>query len=325
MRLENIESIPPEIFDMESTEKLKIVYDKVPNNSSIWSDINDLILNKKINLSLHFFNERKNLHSIWKSFEFIEEIPNIESLYISNSFISNLDFIKNLNNLKLFSITSQQELSLEALKDNNNITHLSIMGSSKHIEIIQTLGNLTRLELRELSMEDINLINECKKLEYLMLFDFGVRNKSKDHYLQLDYLKYLGLYHLENFQNLDFISELESLICLHVYNSPIKDLQSFKKLGNLQKIRLSGLSRLKDLQTLEGALKLRELYISTDSSKKLSPNDFKTLITLPNLSVVSVGFGSRKTKEFEKLIEETSITDYPGSSHDFSTIEIWDY
>ncbi len=189
---------------------------------------------------------------------------------------------------------TKRTISLNFLKDSPDLRRLHIEGHQKDIAVIRELKNLEKLTLRSITLRDLGIIADLESLWWFALKLGGTRNlnvlsKKRD-------IKYLEIWRVREFHDLDFLSEMTGLQYLFLQALPhIHQLPDLSKLTSLRRIHLESLKGLNDLQQLSTAPNLEELIMP--SMKQLHRDDFRPLLYHPTLQRIYVGTGSRKRNE----------------------------
>lgn len=264
-------------------------------------------------LNTHFFTRRPDVRlrvwgygGHWADLSFLVHLSNLEHFYIDEYLLKDLSPIAQLPKLQSLIIgsTKSTAVSLKPL-ENLPLTFFYVEGKKKHLEVISTFVNLKELVLRSITLDTLEILLPLKSLEQLRILLGGTTNLAMIP--DLENLKYLELWLIRKLTDLDFISEATSLqqLALQALRN-VERLPSFKRLGELRRIRLNTMKGLKDISSLAEAPILEDFVFI--SAQNFQPEDFKILIDHPTLKRATVGFGSdKRNNKFRKMMDAANI------------------
>lgn len=216
----------------------------------------------------------------------LEELPNLERLFIRNIDNNKLKAIgkcKNLNTLEINGdindITFLNELNnLEylGLQENRNLTDISALAS---------MEKLKELDLIKTGVYDISALKNLKRLTKIILNDTNIEDVSA--LANLPNLKSIFLANTK-VKDISMLADLPKLEMLNVYNTNVEDISAFIKKGKLnilgiEKKKIPKLEK-KDIQReiaklkekiLESRIKLNEVAKESDIISFETENNIK--------------------------------------------------
>lgn len=156
---------------------------------------------------------------------------------------------------------------------------------------------------------DWEQVFECPNLEELTLHEPGkeqiqaIRRLTNVKRLRVTFFRALDV---------DFISDLQNLEELVLeYVSGFSDLDPLRRLKKLKSVHLENLRRVTDFGGLAGSESLRYVHICGTTDWSQPVQDFAFLSDIPNLEILSLGFGVRLLNLsypiFESLIRHKKI------------------
>ena len=256
---------------------------------------------------LFFFKNESKKNIIISTFSFLLII----SIFFSINYMQNKDFIikdKNfreiiLDNLDDISSDKTNKETLNDLETLNNIEMLYLFTRNKIVDIdgIENLKNLKSVYISEASLvKNFDKLSELENLEKLVIWYGNLDNLNEGS--KFDSLEHLEILYprkgeLENldrfpnvsyfleqgitFQNLDFISENDTIETLSLNDGGTGSFNSIEK-----------------------AKKLKEIHFYNFFS-----NDFEKILETPNLKIVKVqGSNITNDKEFMENFKKAGIT-----------------
>ncbi len=162
-------------------------------------------------------------------------LPNIEQLSLNNiDELKNIDFIKNMPNLHHLTVDDCPIISIEPLRDNIALTHLSL----------NDLDNIT----------DISVLPTLSSLQQLDIRDLDIDNKQMPTLNNLSLLTDVAL----NTNNIKAIKGMEQITDLRLENYYAADKNTIASLTGLQRLSID-LSSDKNIH-MKNIAKLPNLY-----------------------------------------------------------------
>ncbi|WOO86813.1 leucine-rich repeat domain-containing protein [Mollicutes bacterium LVI A0039] len=192
----------------------------------------------------------KNISSL----EGIDQLVNLEYLYLNNNSISDIDQLEYLENLKYLQLYSNDIDSVEALSsltdlrqlliDDNNITDISGLGSLEKLMILSANDN---------NITSIDALDNLTSLRELNLVNNKIKNLSG-----LENLTSLQKLRLENNQitNIDALADLDNLQVVYLSNNQIDSLESLTSLNAVTELFVDN-NKLTDLSSLQNVSSLK--------------------------------------------------------------------
>lgn len=182
----------------------------------------------------------------------IGNLTNLKELWIMYTPIQDISPLKQLVNLEKLYIggvgTNVNFTTLGALQNLENLIHLDLAGRGIQATYIQSLKNLTELELLYLSYNEIDILTALKNQKKLVRF-YIRNNKLKD------------LQGIENLTNLEY---------LDAANNKIININGINKLSNLNYLDASN-NKISNIDELKILSELRLIGLSNNNIEDISP------------------------------------------------------
>jgi len=209
--------------------------------------------------------------------------------------------------------TTERKKSVSFLANFASLKELYIEGHAKGIECIGRIASLERLTLRSLSLDNLNFLDSNDKLCWLAIKLGGTRNLA--NLSEYKKLKYLELWRINQFENLDFLENMIGLQFLFLQTlNRVKSLPSFKNLVSLRRLHLETMKGLTDISPICEAPILEELLVL--DSPQFTSNDFLCLKECPNLKRTLIRLGSQKKNDAIENLLDLDVMEY-GDKFDF--------
>jgi len=253
-------------------ESLKVTLEK---SETVAGSSNTYILNGegkicKLNIS----------NGIISKLTFLNNLTELEELYMHDNDITEITPISNLQNLKILDLSHNRIKDLEPLKSLKNLTHLNLSNNQIsfvkkyhlpetliHLNLISNeLGKIDFIDglpiLRKLYAGDnkiskVSISITLPSLENLELNRNFIRDISF-----LDYLPNLKSFSLESnkIESLAVGANFPRLSFLNVKDNTISNIDSLKTITSLKNVELSG-NDLQDISVLQFLTRLKDLRI----------------------------------------------------------------
>lgn len=191
-------------------------------------------------------------------------LTNLQTLYLSDSQISNIDTLSSLPTLEALYLSRTQITNVDALHTLRNLTTLFINGSPiTDIGALSCLTNLQVLDLSHTFVTNIDALSDLENLQMLSLSSTPLTNI--DALSKLTNLQKLEIRNTP-ISNTTALSRLTKLHILDLRYSSIKDIDCLSLLTNLQVLDLSDtqIAKIDALATLKN---LQRLYLSRTKIK----------------------------------------------------------
>lgn len=234
----NLERLPAELFKMDWLETLNLssYYFRFDEKSLIWDRkiSSNANLENKVNMDgLAGLGQLKKLRFLYISaespnygtadFSFLEQLHQLECLFVNCAQALNLAHFKELHQLKTLSVRSKLNIRNFQLVGNlRSLRHLSVSCREvENLDKLADLADLTALDLHFNKPADFDFIGELAKLESLEL-----RHNRIGH--------------------LGFVKNLKSLKSLDVRFNQIAEVEPLRDLQKLRSLMLTD-NKVKDL------------------------------------------------------------------------------
>jgi hypothetical protein len=200
----------------------------------------------------------------------------------------------NLTSLSIGGVPKKKPFWIGFVSRFKKLKDLRIEGPCKGIEEIGKLTNLRELELRSVSLPNLDFLNGLNKLWSVDLKLGGIKDFSALY--KLPGIKYLELWMVKGVSDVSFISKMTSLQNLHLESlANISQLPSFKKLKKLRRVRLMNLKVLKRLDQLKKAPGLQDFIFTVIDQHQ--PEDLLPVLQNPQVNNLYVYFSSGKKNQ----------------------------
>ena len=249
--------------------------------------------------------------------EIAEKFPNLTTLKLENTTLSNLQGLEKFTTLTSLDLSGHKNLKkLENLENLTALTTLNLSNSGlKNLQNLQNISTLKNLDLSENALESLqgleklatlttlNLAgNSLKNLQVLeKLSTLTTLNLSSQGSYGYQELQRLPSVTVENFSdNLNLnLEKLSALTTLDLSENPLLgNVQGLEKLTKLTILNLTSSKKLSDLKSLEKLPKLKELNLSDNDFL----SSFQGLAKLPELTRLNLKKNSLKNlQDLEKF------------------------
>jgi len=301
---------PPHTFfalndDWDGKEYPEIVNEDVLRIVPQWN-LTESQLEKVVNFSKKFNSSSVVIpHHFFpnpnKDISWLKYIPNLNSFALHdhqfNSF-DDFDFLPNtLESLKIGD-TKSKRLSLSFLKKFKNLKNLSIEKHKKDINVISELKSLERLQLRSITLPDLEVLLPLKNLAKFELKLGGTKNL--DALSKLKKLKYLELWSILKLDNIDVISEITSLE--YLFLDSLNNIETVKSLQSLKKLKIVYLNKMKGIKDLGWVADAPniEKFLFVEANQ-MAAKEYECLKRCKNLEAVQIWVKKKEEKALKDL------------------------
>jgi len=215
----------------------------------------------------------------------LENIRTLKELNLRDNNIADISPLSELKELEYLNLHSNREIgSIESISNLTNLKTLILQNVNirNEVEVIGNLKNLERLNIRNCDIADISFIAGLRKLKELNLrYNDDVEDISP--LSELKELEYLNIYSNKYIESIAPISNLTNLKTLIMQND--YRLDDVELLGNLTNLQILDMHdcRVSDISFIGGLTRLKELNLSYNNAKDLSP-----LNNLDNLEILDL-------------------------------------
>ncbi|EAF9641306.1 hypothetical protein A6I69_13080 [Listeria monocytogenes] len=208
----------------------------------------------------------------------MENLTNLEYLYLENNQISDISPLSNLTNLTELNLDDNQISDISPLSNLTNLPYLNL-ASNHQISDISPLSNLTSLTYLNLGINqisDISPLSNLTNLTYLFLYSNQISDISP-------------------------LSNLTNLTDLNLSNNQISDIIPLSNLTNLTDLNLASNHQISDISPLSNLTSLTDLNLGTNQISDISP-----LSNLTNLTYLPLY--SNQISDISPLSNLTNLT-----------------
>ncbi|PEJ79349.1 hypothetical protein COL77_22445 [Bacillus wiedmannii] len=233
---------------------------------------------------------------------FLERCPQIESLQISSTCITDYSALYKLKNLKSLALEEPQvPLNVTALESYTNLEELHIQWN-KNITGFESCPNLKELYIWKYKPKQKNLeeLMSLQKLEKLSITHGNINSLKGCR--AFPKLKHLEIHYLRNLEHIDEIENNASTLTYIEFNhcSKMKNHDYLRYLTELETVILSSCGNIQNLQFIKELPKLKQLSFvdSTIVDGNLEPC----------VGIDFVGFNNKRhySHKFNKLNPDSS-------------------
>ena len=231
---------------------------------------------------------------------------------------------------KISGVT-EEEMKFKWMK---NQTSLTIEDSSvDSLEDLVFFPNLERLTLKNLTLDNLQGISNCTKLNYYnsasnikdnseisnlsnlkTYTDYSHINENNLKCLENLNLTSLILYYYDD-NKLNVISNIDSLKTLHLENTQINKIDKILNLSNLESLRIKN-AKVESLEGIENLKKLKTIQLNDNNISDILPLAYKTdfsLIDLRGNSKIDADRSHYQGERLEKLNKIGEVIDNGGN------------
>lgn len=236
-----------------------------------------------------------------KSLEGLEYAVNLKILYLGNNEVTDLTPLKGCKNLELLELNDQY-----LFEKNQYLTDITPLGE---------LVNLKKLVLKNNKIEDVSSISKLTKLEELDLY--GNRGiKSIEGFENLKNLKKLYLNRTGGITDISPLKDCVKLEELSIQYNKVSSIEALKNHEKLTSLDISGNRDITDLSPIEKATKLTRFLANGNKIESLA--SLKNMIELKELHV-----SENKIKDLSPLEKLVNIDDLDiGNNPDIESLEV---
>jgi len=211
----------------------------------------------------------------------------------------------NIEHLRL-GATNSRKLSLSLIKKYPKLKSLSIEGHKKDIDVISELTGLEKLELRSITMPNLQFIGDQRKMRSLRIALGGTKNLGLlPHYKNL---RHLDLWAINKIVDIDSIADSKNLSTIRLDQlSSVENVKSLRNLSKLNFACLCRMKRIKSLQWLADAPNLQELSIT--QTTHLDAGAFLPLKKIKALRAADIYIGRKHSFEVRDMLGLPEIVD----------------
>jgi len=242
--------------------------------------------------------------------ESIAKIPELLTLIIGIYDLDNFNFLwsvpDTLTSL-LLGNTRSKKPDLLPLSRFRGLNRIYLDGQQKNIDVLSELGALEDVTLRSITTPDLHYLSGLQRMWSLDIKLGG--NHDLSAIQNMEGIKYLAMWQLREFNNIDVIAHLPGLQNLFLQSLPqIYAVPSLREARNLRRITFQNLKGLKNFTELQWAPALEDFILIQGQSQQ--PEDLLPVLCNPNLHRASAHFGSiKKEKRFKEFLQAYGIED----------------
>ena len=216
-----------------------------------------------------------------------KEIANTKELDISNAKIQNLKGLSNFSNLQILNLSNNEVSDDAEIKFLGNLQVLNFANNKldNHYTSIETLYNLTNLDLSGNNVQDLNSLNN-----YLV----NLETEKEDS--QLTELTLAN----NSLNNIELLSKFSTLQKLNISNNDITDISYISPNKALNTLNISG-NNIEDITVVAGLSGIRILYMSNNLIENIQP--------ITNLSLTTLDISGNRIVDITPIRYQTGLVD----------------
>jgi GTPase SAR1 family protein len=227
---------------------------------------------------------------------YLENLANIQRLYISETQVRDLSPLSNLKNINVLDISNTHVIELSPLSNLNKLIWLSLNNTKvSDLFALSSLNCLNEISINNTQIIDLNPLKNLTSLNKLsfnstQIIDINpLKNLTNLTKLSLDSTLIHDLSPLKNLINLKE---------LRISSTQIEDLSPLKNLINLKELRINS-TKIKDLSPLVNLINIKEIHASNSKI-----NNLDALKNLVHIKKLNISFSSvNNLTPLRKLIE----------------------
>ena len=221
---------------------------------------------------------------------------------------------ESIQELELGELQSSQ-LPLDILARFPHLESLSLSGHITGCEAIGELDNLKKLFLYMMTLPDPGLLGSLSALKHLVVMHGGMSDLSVVS--SLADIEHIQLWRVRGLDNLDWLAGSSALKILELGAlSKVKELPSFQRLTNLEKVHLEQMNGLQCISALKDARNLESVHIS--QMNQLPMESYESLRGHPSLCELTPGYSSKKKQRMVASLLNLPHVVYPAGGWDVS-------
>ena len=298
----NLENLSISMYYIDSTDNYD--YSKIAE----YTNLKELTISNSKGFDCSILENLKNLETLYlqggiiKNYEQIGNVPTLKTLYMTNmkGIVTNIEFISNLTKLTTLDLRDNNITNIEPLENLMELTNVNLTQNSINPE---EEGNKRTIEA--LKQRDVNLVideydktinitfvhEEMKKQLIQQGYDINKDNELSTYEMQQIYSFTSYTAGIKSIEDLKYATNLNYLSLLALEENKI-DITPLSNLTNLQTIEMTG-SNIEwgDFSALKNLTNLKNLKISIYSSAGQTTQttmDFEGLKANTNLDTFSI-------------------------------------
>jgi internalin A len=262
--------LPHELFELTWLEEL-ILHNDSSSNIGEANNIKSLSYKFPQLEKLKILNIAGSHTSKWslKDLKPLDELVNLQELYVSNTLISDLSPLKKLLNLQVIDIHMTRVTDLSPLQSLHKLETLHLYSTEvDNLKPIENLVNLRHLQIDYNEIADLGPLRKLVNLEELIATGNAlIRDLSP-----LKNLKKLQVLDVSETEIIDFepLKDLYNLQDLTFMDTGVSDLTPLQNLKELRSIDFKG-TKVSDLTPLKDLVNLQGIYAIDCNIDNLSP------------------------------------------------------
>ena len=216
-----------------------------------------------------------------------KEIANTKELDISNAKIQNLKGLSNFSNLQILNLSNNLVSDDSEIKLLGDLQVLNFANNKldNHYTSIETLYNLTNLDLSGNNIQDLNSLNN-----YLV----NLETEKEDS--QLTELTLAN----NSLNNIELLSKFSTLQKLNISNNDITDISYISPNKTLDTLNISG-NNIEDITVVSELSNIRILYMSNNLIENIQP--------ITNLSLTTLDISGNRIVDITPIRYQTGLVD----------------
>lgn len=265
----------------------------------------------------HFdYNGKEYKFGTLKNLNMLKNMPNLESLTVICSNVSDLSALAEAKNLTYLNICFNSFRDISALANLKNLETLNIKSNRlENISILTEMDSLKTLNMGgcRLGTNSISVISQMTNIEALYLADNSISNPSG--LSSMTNLQELNLSD-NDIEDISWLSSLTSLKSLTLSYNNITDLSALAPLTKLETLNLSKNEKLNNISAVSNLTELKTLNIYSTSVFDIAPvsslsklEDFRLRLCVLNKNEFNISPLSGKTNMKKLIIEHVNLRD----------------
>ena len=293
----NLENLSISMYYIDSTDNYD--YSKIAE----YTNLKELTISNSKGFDCSILENLKNLETLYlqggiiKNYEQIGNVPTLKTLYMTNmkGIVTNIEFLSNLTKLTTLDLRDNNITNIEPLENLMELTNVNLTQNSINPE---EEGNKRTIEA--LKQRDVNLVmDEYDKTINITFVDEEMKKQLIQQGYDINKDNELSTY------------EMQQIYSFTSYTAGIKSIEDLKYATNLNYLSLLALEENKiDITPLSNLTNLQTIEMTGSNIEWGDFSALKNLTNLKNLKISiysSAGQTTQTTMDFEGLKANTNL------------------
>lgn len=267
--------------------------------------LNDEIFQQRDDIILHVWSVAKGERLSEENIKALAQMKNVKRLEISGFKNTEIDALGEMDHLEELKVSPVKKIDISFCKHFSNLKTLTL-GNSINLDVLSACKSLESLTICT-TVESYEFVEELRKLRKVIVHDcISTNDFSPFKHTQIESL---GILSIKKLENIDSISQLESLQELDIHASLIQKLPSFENLNNIKKLSLRHMKKWENPSVIECLSNLEELELM-EINTKLKADQFYFIGNLENIKSFDfrfIDFNKKRIDTLNKYFEDNDL------------------